>query len=66
MDLETAAIRFQDAIVFAYIENCPLTLSRNAMKVPWWNRDLAEKRRRVRNYLMLIKIQGIELTTKVP
>jgi len=28
-DLETAAKQFQDAIVFAYNENCPLTLRKN-------------------------------------
>jgi hypothetical protein len=42
MDLETAARQFQDAIVFAYNENCPLTVRRNTR-----NQDHAEKRRRV-------------------
>jgi hypothetical protein len=48
MDIKTAARQFQDAIVFAYNDNCPLTVRRNTRKIPWWNQDLAEQRRRVR------------------
>jgi hypothetical protein len=47
MDLEAAVRQFQDAIIFAYNENCPLTIRRNNRNVPWWNQDLAEKRRKV-------------------
>jgi hypothetical protein len=47
MGLETAVRQFQDAIVSAYNDNCPITATGNTRKIPWWNRDLAEKRRRV-------------------
>jgi hypothetical protein len=36
-DLEFAARQFQDAMVFAYDENCPLSIRRNKRKLPWWN-----------------------------
>jgi hypothetical protein len=45
IDLETAAEQFQDAIVFAYNENCPSTMWRNNRNTSWWNQDLAERRR---------------------
>jgi len=47
-DLETAAKQFQDAIVFAYNENCPFTMRWNNGNISWWNQDLAERRRKVR------------------
>jgi hypothetical protein len=37
MDLEVAAKQFQDAVVFAYEENFPLSIRRNNRNVPWWN-----------------------------
>jgi hypothetical protein len=37
MDLEAAARQFQDAIVSAYNDNCPLTVRRNNRNVPRWN-----------------------------
>jgi hypothetical protein len=40
-DLKTAAEQFQEAINFAYTENCPLSLRRNYRNVPWWSQDLA-------------------------
>jgi hypothetical protein len=46
-DLETAAEQFQDAIVFAYKENCPLTVRRNNRNISWWTQDLEERRRKV-------------------
>jgi hypothetical protein len=45
IDLETAARQFQDAIVFAYNENCPSTVRRNNRNTSWWNQDLAERRK---------------------
>jgi hypothetical protein len=48
MDFEVAARQFQDAVVFAYGENCPLSVMRNNRSVPWWNRELAEMKRKVR------------------
>jgi hypothetical protein len=46
-DLEIAANQLQDAIVYAYNENCPLTVRRKTRNTPWWNQDLAVKRRKV-------------------
>jgi hypothetical protein len=45
MDLEAAAVQFQDAVVSAYNDNCPLTERKNNRNVRWWNRDLSEKSR---------------------
>ena len=45
-DVEIAAKQFQDAIVLAYNENCPLTVRKNR-NVSWWNQGLAEERRKV-------------------
>ena len=42
-DLEIAAKQFQEAIVFAYNENCPLTMRKNNRNKSWWNQDLAEE-----------------------
>jgi hypothetical protein len=47
-DLEMAANQFQEAFAYAYNANCPLTVRRNTRNTPWWNPDLAEKRRKVR------------------
>jgi hypothetical protein len=58
MGLETAAIQFQDAIVSAYNDSCPLTARGNIRKVPWWNRDLAEQRRKVRKLFNAVKKSG--------
>jgi hypothetical protein len=46
IDLETTVRQFQDAIVFAYNENCP-TVWRNNRNTSWVNQDLAERRRKV-------------------
>jgi len=42
-DLETAAKQFQDAIVFAYNENCPLTVRWNIRDISWWNHGLEKE-----------------------
>jgi hypothetical protein len=55
--LETAARKFQDAIICVYRYNCPRTVRRNR-NVPWWNRDLAEKRRDVRSLFNTAKKSG--------
>jgi hypothetical protein len=56
-DLETAAEQFQDAVAFAYKENCPLTVRRNNRNMSWWNQDLAE-RRKVRRQFNAAKKSG--------
>jgi hypothetical protein len=66
MGLETAAIQFQDALVSAYNDSCPLTARGNTRKVPWWNRDLAEQRSRFTSYSMLRRSQVTGLTTNNP
>jgi hypothetical protein len=58
VDPETAAKQFQDAIVFVYKENCPLTVRRNNRNVSWWNQDLAERRRKVRRLFNAAKTPG--------
>jgi hypothetical protein len=35
VDLETAAEQFQEAIIFAYTENCPPTIRNNNRNIPW-------------------------------
>jgi len=57
-DLETAAKQFQDAIVSAYNENCPLTVRRNNRKISWWNQGLAERRKKVRSLFNAAKKSG--------
>ena len=57
-NLETAAKQFQDAIVFAYNENCPLTVRRNYRKISWWNQDLAERRKKFRRLFNAAKKSG--------
>jgi hypothetical protein len=57
-DLETAAEHFQDVIVFAYKENCPLTVRRNNRNIPWLTQDLAERRREVRRLFSAAKKSG--------
>jgi hypothetical protein len=47
IDLEIAANQLQDAIVYAYNENCLLAMKGNTRNTPWWNQDLAVKRREV-------------------
>jgi hypothetical protein len=54
-DLETAARQFQDAILFAYNENCPSTVRRNNRNTSWLNQDLAERRRKVRRLFSTAK-----------
>jgi hypothetical protein len=48
MDIEAADAQFQDVILSAHNDNCPLTVRRNNRNVPWWNRDLVDKMRIVR------------------
>jgi hypothetical protein len=55
MDFEVAARQFQDAVVFYYEANCPLAVRRNIRNIPWWNRDLAEMRRKVRRLFSAAK-----------
>jgi hypothetical protein len=55
IDLETAAKQFQDAIIFAYNENCPSTVRRNNRNTTWWNQDLAERRKKVLRLLNAAK-----------
>jgi len=57
-DLEIAANQLQDAIVFAYNENCPLTVRRNNRNTSWWNQDLTVKRRKVRRLFNVAKKSG--------
>jgi hypothetical protein len=64
IDLETAAKQFQGAIIFAYNENCPSTVRRNNRNISWWNKYLAERRRKFAGCLMRQRSQGIGLTIK--
>jgi len=54
-DLETAAKQFQDAIVFAYNENCPHTIRKNNRNTSWWNQDLVERKKKVRRLFNVAK-----------
>jgi hypothetical protein len=58
VDLENATEQFQDAIVSAYKENCPLTVRKNNKNIPWWTQDLAERRRKVRRIFNAAKKSG--------
>ena len=57
-DPEIAAKQFQDATVFAYDENCPLTMRKNNRKISWWNQDLAERRKKVYRLFNVAKKSG--------
>ena len=57
-DLEIAANQLQDAINFAYNENCPLTMRKNNRNTSWWNQDLAVKRMKVRRLFSVAKKSG--------
>jgi len=57
-DLETAAKQFQDAVVFAYNENCPLTVRRSNSSISWWNHELAERWNKVRRLFNSAKRSG--------
>jgi len=57
-DLETAAKQFQDAIILAYNENCPLTIRKNNRNISWWNQDLAERWKKVCRLLNVAKKSG--------
>ena len=57
-DLEIAANQFQDAIAFAYNENCPLTVRENNRNTILWNQDLTVKRREVRRLFNVAKKSG--------
>jgi hypothetical protein len=58
IDLETAAKQFQEATIFAYNENCPSTMRGNNRNISWWNKDLAERRRKVRRLFNAAKKSG--------
>ena len=58
IDHKIAAKQFQDAIVSAYNENCPLTVRKNNSVISWWNQDLAEKRRKVHKLFNVAKKSG--------
>jgi len=58
IDLEMAADQFQEAIIFAYNENCPLTVRKNNRNTSWWNQGLVEKRRKVRKLFNVAKKSG--------
>jgi hypothetical protein len=58
MGLDTAARHFQDAIVSAFNDNCPLTARGTIRKIPWWNRELAERRKKVRKLFNAAKKSG--------
>jgi len=58
IDLEMAADQFQEAINFAYIENCPLTVRKDNRKTNGWNQGLAEIRRKVRKLFNVAKNSG--------
>jgi hypothetical protein len=57
-DLEFAAKHFPDAIVYAYNENCPLTVRKNNRNTSWWNQDLVERRKKVHRLFNLAKKSG--------
>jgi hypothetical protein len=57
-DFEFAGKHFQDAIVYAYNENCPLTVRKNYRNTLWWNQDLTERRKKVRRLFNLAKKSG--------
>ena len=57
-DLEITAKQFQDAIVLAYSENCPLTVMENNRNISWWTQDLTEKRREVHKLLNVANKSG--------
>jgi hypothetical protein len=57
-DPEIAANQLQDAIAYAYNENCPLTMRRNNRNTTWWNQDLAVKWRKVRRLFNVAKKSG--------
>jgi len=58
VDTENAAKQFQDVILFAYNENCPLTVRKINRKLSWWNQDLGDKRKNVRRLFNLAKKSG--------
>ena len=64
IDLEIAADQFQEAITFAYNENCPITVRRNSRNTSWWNKGIAVKGRKVRKLFNAAKKSGIGLTTR--
>ena len=57
-DLEIATNQLQDAIAYAYNENCPLTVKKKNRNTSWWNQDLAVKRRNVRRLFNVTKKLG--------
>jgi hypothetical protein len=58
IELEIAADQFQEAISVAYNENCPLTVRMNNKNTSWWNKGLAEKKRKVRKLFNVAKKSG--------
>jgi hypothetical protein len=59
-DLELAAKQFRDAFVYAYNENCPLTIRKINRNTSWWNQDLAERRKKVRRLFNLAKFRKLD------
>ena len=55
---EIAANQLQEAIAFAYSENCPLTVRENNRNTSWWNQVLTVKRRKVRRIFNVAKKSG--------
>jgi hypothetical protein len=43
---------------YAYNENCPLTVRRSTRNTPWWNQDLAVKKKKVRRLFNVAKKSG--------
>jgi hypothetical protein len=54
-DLQTAARQFQDAIISAYNDNCASIVRQYSRNIFCWNRDLAERRRKVRRLFNAVK-----------
>jgi hypothetical protein len=64
VDLENAAEQFQDAVVPACTENCPLTVSKSNRNIPGGPKTLRRGGGRSADYSMLLRMEGSELTTK--
>jgi hypothetical protein len=57
-DLEIAARQFQDAINLAHTDNCPSVARQYSRNISWWNKDLADRRRKVRRLFNAAKKSG--------
>jgi hypothetical protein len=54
-DLEIGAQQFQDAVAFAYNENCPINTRKYNRNTSWWNQDLEARRKEVRKLFNIAK-----------